>query len=79
MAQLQRAEFVVHQGIKVDSLHKLVDALVAYWGKAHGCMTCGLGGIEDVRLRVVNPEIMDRIGKLPDVAAVSFEESGAAR
>ena len=49
----------VRPGIKAQTLHAAIDQLIGQFG----CLACGLNGILDLRIDVVNPEISERFAK----------------
>lgn len=57
-------ELVFDRNITVDSLHKAVDTAL----KWHGCVACGLNGI-DLRFRIQDPvfEVFNEVKGLRDI------------
>ena len=57
-------ELVFDREIKVDSLHKAVDAALRW----HGCIACGLNGI-DIRFRLQDPvfEVFNEVEGIRDI------------
>ena len=57
-------ELVFERDIKLESIHKAVEAAVRW----HGCIACGLNGI-DLRFRVQDPafDVFNKIEGLQDI------------
>ena len=57
-------ELVFERDIKVDSIHKALEAAFRW----HGCIACGLNGL-DLRFRVQDPafEVFNQVEGLRDV------------
>lgn len=57
-------ELVFDRNIKIESIHKAVEAAVRW----HGCVACGLNGL-DLRFRIQDPvfEVFNEVQGLRDI------------
>jgi hypothetical protein len=60
-------DVVVTHGVDAKNLHELLDRVIGLYG----CPSCGFQGIDDFTIRVVNPMLTEKLGKIEGVQAIS--------
>ena len=59
-------QFVIEEGIKVESLHNIIDRVI----NLHGCTSCGLSGL-DIRFKL-RDNIFDQFEKIEGLVDVNI-------
>jgi len=63
---------VVKPGVTAKSVHAALDEIF----KLSGCVACGFQGIDDLSIRVVNPEAQRTLGHIEGIQSVSITQRG---
>jgi Na+-translocating ferredoxin:NAD+ oxidoreductase RNF subunit RnfB len=63
---------VVQYGVEAQSLHSMLDRIL----ELSGCTACGFQGIDDLTIRVINPDMVRQVGRIEGIEAISVLQSG---